>query len=97
MAQFKFVALAEVVLRQGRHARWQSVLIVKDRPILQLAADRHQPLGCGLQGTQIAAQTERGIDRLLIVQAVHRRQLLFQPLQLPFQPIERRPQLLVGR
>ena len=36
MAQFKFVALAEVVLRQGRHARWQPVLIVKDRKSTRL-------------------------------------------------------------
>ncbi len=97
MAQLELVALAEVVLGQARHPRWQSVLIAKEWPILQLAGHRHQPLWGGQRRPERTAQTERGIDCLLIVQAVHRRQLLFQSLQLPFQSIERGPQLLVGR
>ncbi len=97
MAQLELVALAEVVLGQARHPCRQSVLIAQEWPIFQLAGHRHQPLWGGLRRPECAAQTERCIDRLLIVQAVHRRQLLFQSLQLPFQSIDRGPQLLVGR
>jgi len=95
MAQLELITQAGIVEGQGRHAIRQPVVIIEPWPILQLAT--LEPYSCYRRGggNQMAAQAQGGIDCLLVMEAVHGGQLLFQPLQLPLQPAQCRAKLLM--